>query len=116
MTTSSTEQQQQQSSLLFAALCNVVRGHALDLVTYFDPLVVVVAVVEHPQSARLSPPPPAAKNPLQTPSISQQSWNFVYLFPLLFTLASFLNGNLLLVYLEEGELSDWRRCSAVPSR
>ncbi|KAH9409183.1 hypothetical protein TYRP_023722 [Tyrophagus putrescentiae] len=115
MTTSSTEQQQQQSSLLFAALCNVVRGHALDLVTYFDPLV-VVAVVEHPQSARLSPPPPAAKNPLQTPSISQQSWNFVYLFPLLFTLASFLNGNLLLVYLEEGELSDWRRCSAVPSR
>ncbi|KAH9408036.1 hypothetical protein TYRP_011689 [Tyrophagus putrescentiae] len=77
---------------------------SLDLVTYFDPLV-VVAVVEHPQSARLSPPPAAAKDPFQTPSISQQSWNFVYLFPLLFKLASLLYGNLLLVYLEEGELS-----------
>ncbi len=81
---------QQHLPSFFTVFFNVVCGHAYDLMTYFDPVVVVESVRPPKKSTRIQ---------------ENQPWNFVYFFPLLFTLASFLYGNVLLVYIEEGDLS-----------
>ena len=81
---------QKQLPSFLTAFFNVVCNHVFYLFTYFDPVVVDVGVTTSKKFFKIH---------------LNQHWNFMYLFPLLFTFITFFYGNVLMVYFAENDLS-----------